>query len=127
MTKTLSSLNTPPPAPPPMPPSMSDNPYPTKYWCYQCDKRVPIRTLPDQPDVICFECKNRFVELISTHHPQALEAVCDDDVPPLLPSDRTGDYIDHLRIELDEWDENDDEIAMDMMIKKMNMRSRRGR
>ncbi|KAI3698956.1 hypothetical protein L2E82_42894 [Cichorium intybus] len=100
MAKTLSSFHMPPPAPPPMPPSMVDNPYPTEYWCYQCDKRV--------------------LRLIA-------QAVRDDDAPLLPPSDHAGDYIDHLRIELDEWDENDDEIAMDMMIKKMNMRSRRGR
>lgn len=131
MAETPSSFHTPPPAPPPTPPSVPDNPDPTQYWCYQCDKRVPIETLPDQPDVICFECKNGFVELISVHHPQALEvsdedqpafgneflqvlrliaqAARDDDAPPLPPSDRAGDDIDHLRIELDGWDENDDD------------------
>ncbi|CAI9782743.1 unnamed protein product [Fraxinus pennsylvanica] len=35
-----------------------------QYWCYHCDKRVSIETLVDLHDVICYECKNGFVELI---------------------------------------------------------------
>lgn len=132
MAETPSSFQTPPPPPPPpTPPSAPINPDPTQYWCYQCNKRVPVETLPDQPDVICFECKNGFVELISVHHPQALEvndedqpafgneflqvlrliaqAARDGDAPPLPPSDRADDDSDHLQIELDGWDENDDD------------------
>lgn len=132
MAETPSSFHTPPPPPPPpTPPSVPANPDPTQYWCYQCNKRVPIETLPDQPDVICFECKNGFVEIISVNHSQAIEvsdddqpifgneflqvlrliaqAARDDDAPPLPPSDRAGDDGDHLRIELDGWDENDED------------------
>lgn len=123
-----SSHSPPPPPPPPTPPSVPDT---TQYWCYQCDKRVPIETLPDQPDVICFECKNGFVESISVHPPHALEVTDDDhpafgheflqvlrliaqaarhdDAPPLPPSDRDGDDSDYLRIDLDGWDENDND------------------
>ncbi|XP_071733105.1 E3 ubiquitin-protein ligase CIP8 [Rutidosis leptorrhynchoides] len=123
-----------PPPPPPTPPSVGDPP--TEYWCYQCDKRVPIETLPDQPDVICFECKNGFVELISAvhHHHNLLQPTDDDDddqpnfgheflqvlrliaqsardndAPPLPPSDDRENDIDHLRIELDALSDNDDE------------------
>ncbi|KAI3816331.1 hypothetical protein L1987_16024 [Smallanthus sonchifolius] len=130
------SLPPPPPPspPPPTPPSLPDNPDSTQYWCYQCNKRVPIETLPGQADVICFECKNGFVELISVHHPQAREvndedqpafgneflqvlrliamAAREDDAPP-LPPDRAGNDNDYLRIELDGWDENDDEDGDD--------------
>ncbi|KAJ0725344.1 putative transcription factor C2H2 family [Helianthus annuus] len=130
MAEPPSSSVTPPPPPPPTPPSAPENPDPTQYWCYQCDKRVPIETLPGQADVICFECKNGFVELISVHHPPPLEvndedhpafgteflhvlrliamAARDDHEPPLPPDDRDGDDNDndYLRIELDGWDEN---------------------
>ncbi|KAK9059898.1 hypothetical protein SSX86_020602 [Deinandra increscens subsp. villosa] len=121
----------PPPPPPPTPPLVPDNPDPTQYWCYQCNKRVPIETLPGQADVICFECKNGFVELISVHHHQALGvndddqpafgneflqvlrliamAAREDDAPPLPPPDRDGNDDDYLRIELDGWDEEDDD------------------
>ncbi|KAK4795519.1 hypothetical protein SAY86_027845 [Trapa natans] len=36
----------------------------SEYWCYHCDKRVPIETLDNAPDIICHECKNGFVESI---------------------------------------------------------------
>ncbi|PWA70473.1 COP1-interacting protein 8 [Artemisia annua] len=62
-----SSSVTPPP-PPPTPPSSAPEQQ-LQYWCHHCNKRVPIETLPDQPDVICFECKNGFVEVISFHAP----------------------------------------------------------
>nr|XP_043631556.1 E3 ubiquitin-protein ligase CIP8 [Erigeron canadensis] len=78
MAETPSSAATPPPPPPPTPPSLSDQ-TPQQYWCYQCDKRVPIETLPDQPDVICFECKNGFVELISVNPHHTLPLITDDD------------------------------------------------
>ncbi|GKA58804.1 E3 ubiquitin protein ligase CIP8 [Tanacetum coccineum] len=58
----------PPPPPPPTPPSSAPEQQ-LQYWCHHCNKRVPIETLPDQPDVICFECKNGFVEVISFHAP----------------------------------------------------------
>ncbi|KAI3811546.1 hypothetical protein L1987_21270 [Smallanthus sonchifolius] len=95
-----------------------------------CNKRVPVETLPGQADVICFECKNIFVELISVHQPQAREvndedqpafgneflqvlglnpmAAREEDAPP-LPPDRDGSDNDYLRIELDGWDENEDD------------------
>ncbi|CAI9301945.1 unnamed protein product [Lactuca saligna] len=116
-----------PPPPPSSPPhSGSDNPDPTQYWCYQCDKRVPVETRPDDPDIICFECKNGFVESISvpSHARQvsdedtpafgneflqvlrliAQSAREDDDPPPPPPADHPVGDNDYLRIELDGWD-----------------------
>ncbi|CAN4112862.1 unnamed protein product [Withania somnifera] len=37
---------------------------PTHYWCYQCEARVAVETLPDLPDVICNNCESGFVESI---------------------------------------------------------------
>nr|KAJ0187738.1 hypothetical protein LSAT_V11C900473570 [Lactuca sativa] len=116
-----------PPPPPSSPPhSGSDNPDPTQYWCYQCDKRVPVETRPDDPDIICFECKNGFVESISvpSHARQvsdedtpafgneflqvlrliAQSAREDDEPPPPPPADHPVGDNDYLRIELDGWD-----------------------
>jgi hypothetical protein len=105
-----------------------------QYWCYQCEKRVAIETLPNLPDVICNECKNGFVESIAatsrpssappsgssdqvddpSHGAQFFELLRlmtqvtrDGDVPPPLPRDHSPGE-DFLRIEIDGWD-NDDE------------------
>ncbi|KAJ0750234.1 putative transcription factor C2H2 family [Helianthus annuus] len=116
----------PPPAPPqPQPATVSNTPDPTGYWCYQCEKRVPVETVPNNPDLVCFECKNGFVESISVsvsneetpafgnEFVQVLrliaQAAREDDEPPPPPpdSDRTADGWgdnDYLRIELDGWD-----------------------
>ncbi|KAK4486580.1 hypothetical protein RD792_006829 [Penstemon davidsonii] len=109
----------------------------SQYWCYHCDKRVAIETLADLPhDVVCYECKNGFVECISsasvatpadadpTDDPtfgnqfiQVLrliaEAAREEDAPPPPPSDPSDE--DYLRIELDGWhnDEDDDEEEED--------------
>ncbi|GAB4852546.1 hypothetical protein Ancab_016759 [Ancistrocladus abbreviatus] len=53
-----------------------------QYWCYNCDKRVWIETLNDQPDVICNECKFGFVE--------SIPAVS----PPIPPPSRSSDQAD---------------------------------
>ncbi|KAG8389866.1 hypothetical protein BUALT_Bualt01G0023300 [Buddleja alternifolia] len=100
----------------------------TQYWCYHCDKRVAVETLADLPDVICYECKNGFVEAIAAAVvPAAVEAVDDpnfgnqfiqvlrliaqaareEDAPPPLPSDPSDE--DYLRIELDGWDNDQDD------------------
>ncbi|WCJ35083.1 E3 ubiquitin-protein ligase CIP8 [Euphorbia peplus] len=56
----------------------------TQYWCYHCNKRVAVETLPNQPDVICLECKNGFVESITaTETPSS--------VTPSLTSDQADD------------------------------------
>ncbi|KAI3790706.1 hypothetical protein L2E82_03949 [Cichorium intybus] len=52
-----------------------------------------------------------------------IQAACNDDAPPLAPSDHMGDNIDHLQIKLGGWDENNGEITMDLMRTKMNRRS----
>ncbi|CAI9116973.1 OLC1v1018277C1 [Oldenlandia corymbosa var. corymbosa] len=105
------------------------------YWCYHCDKRVSIETLADQPDVICHECKNGFVESIGPPPPPApasrvsdpmddptfgnqflqvlrliAQAARDEDAPPRPPSEHAANSDDdYLRIELDGWDDDDDE------------------
>uniref|UniRef100_A0A803N6X7 RING-type E3 ubiquitin transferase n=1 Tax=Chenopodium quinoa TaxID=63459 RepID=A0A803N6X7_CHEQI len=57
----------PPPSSPP-PAAMTA----AQYWCYHCDKRVSVETLPGQPDdVICNECKFGFVESIPTTSPSS--------------------------------------------------------
>ncbi|XP_024970290.1 E3 ubiquitin-protein ligase CIP8 [Cynara cardunculus var. scolymus] len=114
-----------PPPPSSPPPAVSNNPDPIQYWCYQCDKRVPVETRPDHPDIICFECKNGFVESISVaaHTRQVsdedtpafgneflqvlrliAQAAREDDEPPPPPSDHPAGDNDYLRIELDGWD-----------------------
>ncbi|KAK6131015.1 hypothetical protein DH2020_035242 [Rehmannia glutinosa] len=107
-----------------------------EYWCYHCDKRVAIETLPDLADVICYECKNGFVEAIAAAAVPTLAAASDpmddptlgnqfiqvlrliaqaareEDAPPPVPSDPSDE--DYLRIELDGWDnDNDDEDEED--------------
>ncbi|KAL2241953.1 E3 ubiquitin-protein ligase CIP8 [Sesamum indicum] len=101
------------------------------YWCYHCDKRVAVETLADLPDIVCYECKNGFVESIAAAVPtppaasdpiddptfgnqfiQVLrliaQAALEEDAPPPPPSDPSDE--DYLRIELDGWDhDNDDE------------------
>lgn len=106
----------------------------SQYWCYNCNKRVSIETLANQPDVICLECKNGFVELIpapstspsatpslisdqaddSTFGSQFLQmlriiaqAARDEDAPPLPQDPQSED--DFLRIELNELDNDEDE------------------
>ncbi|XP_059634028.1 E3 ubiquitin-protein ligase CIP8 [Cornus florida] len=108
-----------------------------QYWCHHCEKRVSIETLENLPDVICFECKNGFVESItpttplpstppsltsdqidepslSGHFLQVLRLIAQaaregDEPPPPPPehADPSGD--DFLRIELDGWDNDDDD------------------
>lgn len=103
----------------------------TQYWCYHCDKRVAVETLADLPDIVCFECKNGFVESIPAAavltpavvsdpiddpnlgdqfiHVLRLiaQAAREDDAPPPLPSDPSDE--DYLRIELDGWENDVDE------------------
>ncbi|PIN03529.1 Ubiquitin--protein ligase [Handroanthus impetiginosus] len=103
----------------------------SQYWCYHCDKRVAIETLGDLHDVVCYECKNGFVESIpaaSGPTPAAVSDPIDDpglgnqfiqvlrllaqaaheeDAPPRLPSDPSDE--DYLRIELDGWDNDNDD------------------
>ncbi|GFP85854.1 E3 ubiquitin-protein ligase cip8 [Phtheirospermum japonicum] len=99
-----------------------------QYWCYHCDKRVAVETLPDLPDIVCHECKNGFVESMaaaSVPTPAAdpmndpalgnqfiqvlrliAQAAREEDMPTPLPSDPSDD--DYLRIELDGWDNDND-------------------
>ncbi|KAK6780738.1 hypothetical protein RDI58_022922 [Solanum bulbocastanum] len=107
------------------------------YWCYQCETRVAVETLPDLPaDVICNNCKSGFVESIPSRvvsvspvtastdqiddpafgnqFIQVLrliaEAARDNDAPPPPPSehaDPTDD--DFLRVELDGWGNDEEE------------------
>ncbi|KAL6522069.1 hypothetical protein OROMI_031946 [Orobanche minor] len=102
----------------------------SQYWCYHCDKRVAVETLPDLPDIICYECKDGFVESIAAAvvtAPDASNLVDDpaignqliqvlrliaqvareEDAPPPLPSDPSDD--DYLRIELGGWDNDNDD------------------
>ncbi|KAL3634344.1 hypothetical protein CASFOL_021398 [Castilleja foliolosa] len=102
----------------------------TQYWCYHCDKRVAVETLPDLPDLVCHDCKKGFIESISAEDAltpasdpmndsaignefiQVLRLIADaareEDAPSPLPSDPSDD--DYLRIELDGWDnENEGE------------------
>ncbi|KAF5740877.1 E3 ubiquitin-protein ligase CIP8-like [Tripterygium wilfordii] len=111
----------------------------SEYWCYNCNKRVAVETLANLPDVICHECKNGFVESIPATSPppsappsitsdqaddpsfgsqflQVLrliaQAAQDEDAPPPPPQDHNpGD--DFLRIELDGWDNDEDEDYFD--------------
>ncbi|GER47439.1 RING/U-box superfamily protein [Striga asiatica] len=117
----------------PQPESGLDSP---QYWCYHCDRRVAVETLPDLPDVVCCDCKNGFVESISAAALPSPDAAADpladpalgsqfiqvlrliaqaareEDAPPPLPSDPSDD--DYLRIEMDGWDnENDDDDEED--------------
>ncbi|KAK9270971.1 hypothetical protein L1049_026559 [Liquidambar formosana] len=123
-----------PPTPTPTP-SVSDTDT-LQYWCYHCEKRVSIETLANLPDVICYECKNGFVETIAAASPppppappsrtfddvdepsfgsqflQVLRLIAqasrDEDAPPPPPSDPTSED-DFLRIELDGWDHDNDD------------------
>lgn len=116
---------------------------PLQYWCYHCDKRVSIETLPDLPDVVCQECKNGFVESIAAANPspppsrtsdlvdepyfgsqflQVLrliaQAARDDDAPPPPPSEHADpSEDDYLRIELDGWDNDDDDDANEVEVR----------
>ncbi|CAL5384704.1 unnamed protein product [Camellia sinensis] len=113
---------------------------PLQYWCYHCDKRVSIETLPD---VVCHECKNGFVESIAAANPspppsrtsdlvdepyfgsqflQVLrliaQAARDDDAPPPPPSEHADpSEDDYLRIELDGWDNDDDDDANEVEVR----------
>uniref|UniRef100_A0A3Q7I557 RING-type E3 ubiquitin transferase n=1 Tax=Solanum lycopersicum TaxID=4081 RepID=A0A3Q7I557_SOLLC len=99
------------------------------YWCYQCETRVAVETLPDLPaDVICNNCKSGFVESIPSRvvsvspvtastdqiddpafgnqFIQVLrliaEAALDNDAPPPPPSEHADPSDDDfLRVELD--------------------------
>ncbi|KAL6504456.1 hypothetical protein OROGR_026379 [Orobanche gracilis] len=103
----------------------------TQYWCYHCDKRVAVETLPDLPDIICYECKDGFVESIAVAvtAPAASTPMDDPAIgnqliqvlrliaqvareedappPPPLPSEPSDD--DYLRIELGGWDNHNDD------------------
>lgn len=114
-------------------PTASDNDTP-QYWCHHCEKVVSVETLDNLPDVICHECKNGFVESIPaalppTFSPPSLapdhvddpsfgsqflqvlrliaQAAHDEDAPPQRTQDPQSED-DFLRIELDGW-ENDEE------------------
>lgn len=107
------------------------------YWCYHCEKRVSIETLPNLPDVICGECKNGFVESVpapsrrspspppdfGNHFLQVLRLIAqsaredndnendvddDDDASPPPPPNRSPEN-DFLRIQLGGWDNDEDE------------------
>lgn len=121
---------------PPTPPTPVPDPDQVQYWCYQCEKRVSVETQSDLPDVVCYECKNGFVESIavatlpvdatptdqiddsslSNQFIQVLRLMAqvahgdDDDAPPPPPSDHPDPSDDdYLRIELDGWDNDEDE------------------
>nr|XP_016513309.1 PREDICTED: E3 ubiquitin-protein ligase CIP8-like isoform X2 [Nicotiana tabacum]XP_016513310.1 PREDICTED: E3 ubiquitin-protein ligase CIP8-like isoform X3 [Nicotiana tabacum] len=107
------------------------------YWCYQCDKRVAVETLPDLPDLICTDCKNGFVESIPSRAAVSVtpvtgsdqiddpsfgnqfiqvlrliaEAARDNDAPPPPPSEHADHHSDddYLRVELDGWGNDDDD------------------
>ncbi|KZV33159.1 hypothetical protein F511_18175 [Dorcoceras hygrometricum] len=102
--------------------SAASNSTPPQYWCYQCNKRVSVETLSDLPDVVCYDCKNGFVESISASpvsddpslgNPlvQVLRLIAqtalEDHAPPPIPSEPSEE--DYLRIELNGWDNGDDE------------------
>lgn len=135
MAESQSPPATPPPPPPPPPPA--------QYWCYHCDKRVAVETLAGQPDVVCNECKFGFVESISAsppttyppsrssdQHPEdtttlgsqflqvlrlLAQVAREEDVPPPPPPPTApSDHNDFLRIQIDGWqndneEDNDDE------------------
>lgn len=106
-----------------------------QYWCYQCEKRVAVETLENLPEVVCLECKNGFVELMAStsrspsvprsgssdqlddpslgsHFLQVLRLMAqvarEGDEPPPLPQDHSPGE-DFLRIELDGWDNDEEE------------------
>ncbi|KAK9946919.1 hypothetical protein M0R45_012358 [Rubus argutus] len=106
-----------------------------QYWCYHCNKRVSVETVTNLPDIVCQECKNGFVESIpaaalpqsdppSRSSDQAddptfgspflqvlrliAQAARDEDAPPPLPQNPNPEE-DFLRIELDGWDNDEDE------------------
>lgn len=113
----------------PTPASVSDTETSSQYWCYNCNKRVSVETLADGNDIICNECKNGFVELISvapsfipdqaddsTLGSQFLQmlriisqAAREDDAPPPPPQDHPQSEDDFLRIELNGWDNDEEE------------------
>ncbi|EEF52740.1 E3 ubiquitin-protein ligase CIP8 [Ricinus communis] len=122
------------PSQPPIPASILETDT-RQYWCYRCIKRVSTETLANESDVICLECKNGFVELItaaatppsntpsltsdqaddSTFGSQFLQmlriiaqAAREEDTPPPLPQDPYSED-DFLRIELNGWDNDEDE------------------
>ncbi|KAL3733305.1 hypothetical protein ACJRO7_022779 [Eucalyptus globulus] len=104
----------------------------TEYWCFQCEKRVSVETLADLPEVVCVECKGGFVvdsipaapsaqpsppdqlddPALGSQFLQVLrliaQAARDEDVPPPPPSNPPSDD-DFLRIELDGWDNDEEE------------------
>ncbi|XP_055813359.1 E3 ubiquitin-protein ligase CIP8 [Solanum dulcamara] len=105
------------------------------YWCYQCETRVAVETLPDLPDVICNNCKSGFVESIPSRvvsvspvtasdqiddptfgnqFIQVLrliaEAARENDAPPPPPSEHADPSDDdYLRVELDGWGNNEED------------------
>ncbi|KAM5565151.1 E3 ubiquitin-protein ligase CIP8 [Rosa sericea] len=125
---------TPSQSPPPR--SVSDTETETEapqqeYWCYHCNKRVSVETVANLPDIVCHDCKNGFVESIPPSDPplsrpsdqaddptfgspflQVLrliaQAARDEDAPPALPQNPTPEE-DFLRIELDGWDNDEDD------------------
>lgn len=119
-------------APSQPPPPTADAP-PPPYWCYHCEKRVSVETLANNPEVVCGECKNGFVESIPTpsrsRSPSAssddpyfgsqflqvlrliAQSARDDDASPPPPPSRSPEN-DFLRIELGGW-ENDEENEHD--------------
>ncbi|KAJ8557085.1 hypothetical protein K7X08_002710 [Anisodus acutangulus] len=105
------------------------------YWCYQCETRVAVETLPDLPDVVCNNCKSGFVESVPSRAVSVspvtpsdqiddpafgnqfiqvlrliAEAARDSDAPPPPPSEHADpSNDDYLRVELDGWGNDDDE------------------
>lgn len=114
------SPSQPPTSPPQLAPS-TESDQNVEYWCYQCDKRVNVEALVDPPQIVCYDCKCGFVESIAADPPsdpslgsqfiQVLNLLAQvarvDDAPPSPPPERVDD--DYLRIELDGWEEEDDE------------------
>lgn len=120
------------------------------YWCYQCETRVAVETLPDLSDVICNNCKSGFVESVPARvvsvSPGAAagdqiddptfgnqfiqvlrliaEAARDNDAPPPPPSEHADPSDDdYLRVDMDGWgndDDDDDEEEEDTEIEVRN-------
>ncbi|KAF3640833.1 E3 ubiquitin-protein ligase RING1 [Capsicum chinense] len=112
----------------PAPPPTGSDP---DYWCYQCEARVAVETLPDLPDLICNNCKSGFVESVPSRAVSVspsddqidedptfgnqfiqvlrliAEAARETDAPPPPPSEHADD--DYLRVELDGWGNDDDD------------------
>eukprot|EP00268_Persea_americana_P008495 TRINITY_DN1328_c0_g1_i1.p1 TRINITY_DN1328_c0_g1~~TRINITY_DN1328_c0_g1_i1.p1 ORF type:complete len:388 (-),score=52.41 TRINITY_DN1328_c0_g1_i1:157-1230(-) len=82
--------------PPPSPPTVPDTPDPLRYWCHHCEKRVSVETLfDDRPDLVCFDCKNGFVESISA---PSLSSSSSPSPPPLQSPSFNHQFLQILRL-----------------------------